>query len=392
MWAKFAANEFGRLAQGLKDGRVKGTNTIKFICKDKVPDKRMKNVLYGSFSCDIKPNKEETECTRFTVGGDRINYPDDCGTLTADMILIKILVNSILSTPNAKCIMIDITDFYLQTPMERVEYMRLKISDIPEEVIQHYNLMSLVTQDEYVYCEITRGMYGLLQSGIIAQELLEKRLEEYGYHQSKIINGFWKHKTRPTCFTLVVDNFTVKYVSDEDAEHLINAIKKYYPMRVDKEATKYISLTIEYDYKNCKAHIYMPGYLQKALIRFKHETPDKIQNSPHPHMIPQYGEKTQYTEEKDVSPPLSKEETKFVQAIARNLLYYARAVDTTILMALSLIATKQANLTQETMKRVKQLLDYCATQEDGIITYNASKMILAIHSNAGYCNKKNPRS
>ncbi len=123
------------------------------------------------------------------VGG-RINYLDDCGTPTADMILFKILVNSILSTPNAKCIMIDIKDFYLQTPMERAEYMRLKISDIPEEVIQHYNLMSLVTQDGYVYCKITRGMYGLPQSGINAQELLKKGLAEYGYHQSKIINGF----------------------------------------------------------------------------------------------------------------------------------------------------------------------------------------------------------
>ncbi len=75
------------------------------------------------------------------MGSDRINYPDDCGTLTADMILFKILVNSILSTPNAKCIMIDVKDFSWQTPMERAEYMRLKISDIPEEVIQHYNLM-----------------------------------------------------------------------------------------------------------------------------------------------------------------------------------------------------------------------------------------------------------
>ena len=74
------------------------------------------------------------------------------------------------------------------------------------------------------------------------------------------------------------------------------------------------------------------------------------------------------------------------------LLYYARAVNSTILTALSSIATKQAKPTQETMKKVKQLLDYCATQEDAIITYNASKMILAIHSNAGYCNKKNARS
>jgi hypothetical protein len=57
-----------------------------------------------------------------------------------------------------------------------------------------------------------------------------------------------------------------------------------------------------------------------------------------------------------------------------------------------LIATEQAKRTQETMKTVKQLLDYCATQEEAIITYNASKMILAVHSDAGYCNKKNARS
>ncbi len=153
-WAKSAANEFGRLAQGLKDGRVKGTDTTKFIRKDNVLEDRMKDIMYGSFSCNFKPNKEEKECTRPTVRGNGINYPDDCSTPTADIILLKILVNSILSTPNAKCIMIDIKDFYLKTPMERAEYMRLKISDIPEEVIQHYNLTSLVTQYGYVYCKI----------------------------------------------------------------------------------------------------------------------------------------------------------------------------------------------------------------------------------------------
>ncbi len=126
--------------------------------------------------------------------------------------------------------------------------MQLKITDITDEIIQEYKLMMLVTQDGYVYCEITRAMYSLLQAGIIAQELLEKRLAEYGYHQSKIINNFWKHKTRPICFALVVDDFAIKYVNEEDAEHLINAIKKYYPMTIDKEATKYIGLTIEWDF------------------------------------------------------------------------------------------------------------------------------------------------
>ena len=82
-------------------------DTIKFIQKDQVPAKRMEDVLCGSFNCEFKPNKVEKECTRLTAGGDRINYPNDCGTLTADMTLFKILVIGILSTPNAKCIMME---------------------------------------------------------------------------------------------------------------------------------------------------------------------------------------------------------------------------------------------------------------------------------------------
>ncbi len=91
-------------------------------------------------------------------------------------------------------------------------------------------------------------------------------------------------------------------------------------------------------------------------------------------------------------PPLNKEEAKYIQAVAGTLLYYARAVDPTILPALSAIGTKQATPVQETMETIKQLLDYCATQEEAIITYSASKMILCIHSNVGYCNEKNAQS
>ena len=61
-------------------------------------------------------------------------------------------------------------------------------------------------------------------------------------------------------------------------------------------------------------------------------------------------------------------------------------------MALSSIATEQAKPTENTLKKVKQLLDYCATQDNAIIKYNANKMILAVHSDAGYCNEKNARS
>ena len=190
---------------------MKGTNTIFFISKDKVPKDRAKDVTYRSFRCNLKPNKTETHCTGLTAGRDRVNYPGNAGTPTADMTLFKILLNSIISTKGARCVMVDIKDFYLCMPMKRFEYMRLKITDIPEEIIREYGLQALATSDGYVHCEIQKGMYGLPQAGIIAQELLEERLAKYGYHQSKIIPGFWSHKTRPICFTLVVDDFAIKY-------------------------------------------------------------------------------------------------------------------------------------------------------------------------------------
>jgi hypothetical protein len=83
-------------------------------------------------------------------------------------------------------------------------------------------------------------------------------------------------------------------------------------------------------------------------------------------------------------PPLSKEDGKYIQAVFGTLLYYGRAVDPTILPALSSIATEQAKPMEKMKENVKQLLDYCATQEEAIITYTASKMILCIHSDAGY--------
>ncbi len=78
------------------------------------------------------------------------------------------------------------------------------------------------------------------------QDLLQERLAKVGYHQSKIIPSLWTHTTRKTCFTLVVDNFAIKYASMEDAQHLIDALKQDYTITIDWDATKYIGLTLEW--------------------------------------------------------------------------------------------------------------------------------------------------
>ena len=74
------------------------------------------------------------------------------------------------------------------------------------------------------------------------------------------------------------------------------------------------------------------------------------------------------------------------------LLYYGRAVDSTILPSLSSLATEQAKPTAKTKATVMQLLDYLTMQEEAIISYNVSDMILQVHSDAGYANEKGARS
>ncbi len=111
-------------------------------------------MTYGSFVCDIKQNKNETHQTRLTAGGDRINYPEDVGTPTADMTLIKTILNCVISTRGGKCVMVDIKDFYLNTPMKRYEYMHIKITDISLEIIEEYQKHDIVTDDGYIYCKI----------------------------------------------------------------------------------------------------------------------------------------------------------------------------------------------------------------------------------------------
>ena len=320
IWSKSYGDEIGRVFQGMP-GRVDGTNTAFFVHKEAVPANRWKDVTYGRIVTSVRAGKAEPNRTRLTVGGDRINYPDDCGTPTANLLTVKLLINSIISTPGAKFMSVDIKDFYLNTPLTRYEYLRLKMKDLPEDVIEEYKLNDKATADGYVYCEIRRGMYGLPQAGILAQQLLEKRLKKHGYRQSKYTPGFWKHDKRPIQFTLVVDDFGVKYVGKEHADHLINALKEDYAITEDWDGAKFIGLDLHWDYKKQEVHLTMENYVAKALHRFQHETPKKKQNQPFPHVPIEYGAKTQFAAPADNSAPLNKADKKFIQEVTGVFLY-----------------------------------------------------------------------
>jgi hypothetical protein len=250
-------------------------------------------VTYGLFVVDIKDHKEEKERTRLTVGGDQILYPGDKSTRTAGLTTAKNLINRVISTLGAKFLVIGVKNFYLNTPLGRFKYMVINLSSLPQENIDKYNFIELA-QDGKVYIEIQKGMYGLPQAGILANELLQRNLAKDGYRPTQHTYGLCKHDTRPISFSLVVDNLGVKYVGREHAEHLMECIKKNYIISSDWKGSAYCGLTLEWDYKDRTVALSMPGYIKAALHKCQHAAPARPEHTPHTWNPPVYGAKTQY--------------------------------------------------------------------------------------------------
>ena len=136
----------------------------------------------------------------------------------------------------------------------------------------------------------------------------------------------------------------------------------------------------------------MPGYIDDALIEFGHPRPKRKQPAPYSYTPPNYGAKAQYAKADPNEPVLGKDEIKFIQRVVGKFNFIGRAIDGTLLTALSAIASEQAAPTATTMGKVKQILDYVASHEDPVLTYNASDMVLAGHSDGSYLSERNARS
>ena len=112
--------------------------------------------------CKVRPEKSNPNRTRITIGGNFITFPGDVVTPTVYLELAKLVFNSVLSRQGAKFTTFDIYNLYLQTPLDRPEYVRVKLSDIPDGFAQEYNLLAYAC-DSWIYFEIRRGVYGLPQ-------------------------------------------------------------------------------------------------------------------------------------------------------------------------------------------------------------------------------------
>jgi hypothetical protein len=150
-------------------------------------------------------------------------------------------------------------------------------------------------------------------------------------------------------------------------------------------------MTLKWYYDKLTCDISMPGYVSNILSKFQHDSPKHPQHTPSRYVTPSYGAKTQYAT-KDETPPLTAQQCLTIQKVTGSILYYARAVDPTVLMPLNDIATEQTKEKEKTHATTNQMLDYVATHPDATIRYHASDMILNIHSDASYLSVSNARS
>ena len=283
---------------------------------------------------------------------------------------------------------IDIKDYYLGTPLTRSEYIRIPIRMIPHKTMDTHTLRSFIDHQSILF-EVTKGLYGLPQAGLLAQQRLIAHFAIHGYHETRTPRLF-RHVSNGTDFTLVVDDFGIKYSTKQGAQHLIDTLRLLYIIKIDWTGSTYIGFTIKFNVPKHTVSLTMPGYIAKVLQRFA--VPISLgASSPAIYSPPSYGSRD-HRITIDQTPPLSPTEIKTLQEQVGCLLYYARGVDPTILPAVNHIASLQSTPTASVKSAMDRLLQYCARFPDNALVFTACDMTLFIQSDASYLSRPQARS
>ena len=230
---------------------------------------------------------------------------------------------------------------HLYTPLLRPEFIQIPCRMIPDTTIATHSLTPYVHQNAILF-EVNKGMYGLLQAGLLAQQRLIAHLANHGYHEIFTSCLFW-HTSNGTAFTLVVDDYGIKYSSKAGADHLICTLQLLYVITINWTGSSYIGFTIVFNNTSRQVSLTMPGYISKVLEQFAPHLCIGAA-SPAVYIPPSYGAPTQNvtSDTSSLLPPLA---IKRLQEQVGCLLYYARGVDATILPAVNHIASLQSQPT-----------------------------------------------
>jgi hypothetical protein len=126
----------------------------------------------------------------------------------------------------------------------------------------------------------------------------------------------------------------LKYVNQDDVDHLLQIIKEKYPVKVKMNPEQYIGINMKWNYTKRTLTCSMNGYVENALKVFKHAFPKQNYLAPKRYDAPKFGAKVQCAHNDD-TPPLNADQIKFIQRVTGKFLFYAQAIDNTMLLALN---------------------------------------------------------
>ena len=148
--------------------------------------------------------------------------------------------------------------------------MRIHSKYFFDDIRKAYNIDSLIADDDFVYCKIIRGMYGLKQAAKLARDKLVKDLAPFGYAPDIYQPNIWRHKTRPITFVLCVDDFGIKFFNHDDVTHLQHVLHcGGFKFTSDYSGKDYCGLSLKWDYKNKYVDISMPNFVNSTLKKLQ---------------------------------------------------------------------------------------------------------------------------
>ena len=372
IWIQATDEEWDRL--------IEGTETLEFIDPEEKESGR--TASYMSMAASLKPDSEgklTVARVRGAYGGNVTDYAGPRSANTASHAAVKTLLNAIVSDPKAKCLTADAKDFYLMTVLDKVEYMWIEPGQIPQRTFEKYGLKNRKTNSKGNYMvRVKRGMYGLPHAGRLAAIKVTALLAKAGYHECRHNKMVFRHDTRDVTFTLVVDDFLIKYSERADAEHLIRTLEEVYVMKTDWEAKKYLGITLDWDYNSAvrTVTLSMPNYVEKGVQRFSQwlGADRRVTHGPGSPAPRVFG--VQPAKVQEEAPALPAEEKTELQRLVGYFRYYAEAIDSTQLVKLGQLASQQNAPTEATKREARDLLDYVATWPNATLVFRASDMIL----------------
>ena len=325
---------------------------------------------------------------RGTAGGDRITFPCSVSSSTASLTCFKMLLNDIVSS-NSYFGSADISDFYLGADLPNPQSLKIYCDTFDAATLLALGFTPFLKTDPsgktYVYCDILKSLYGLAISGLLSQLRLLAQLYSYDFIQTETPCLF-RHRTRDITFCLVVDDFAIRYTSLDDLKHFTDCLSELYHIKVHPECVSFLGFTIVYDRVARTISLSYPSYIPDLLTRL--DIPNlRTRKSPCVYVPPVFGSKEPQVAHADDSAPASKEELATLQIIIGSILYYARAVDATMLTAVCLLSSQQAAPTANTMRAAFRLLGYAKLHPNHCLVFKPSDMILRIHSDASYLNR-----